>query len=115
MSTEAVPADTVIEAWQTKGFHQNTLLVQHVRYRDSAVCDENVDLMQHWELLHMLYQHGRDAVDVFAVVKANALGLCYLFCQCSWCQQYVYAAVIHTGTLRLLQASGNMLLSIRGF
>ena len=80
-----IPADTVIEAGQTKGFHQNTLLVQNIRYRNCAVCDENVDLMQHWKLLHMLYQHRRHPIDVFAVVEADTFSLCHLFCHFNSC------------------------------
>ncbi len=69
----------MIKAWQAKGLDQDPLLVQHIWHWNSAICDQDVDLMQHWKLLHVLYEYRGHPIDVLTVVKANALCLCYLF------------------------------------
>lgn len=69
----------MIEAWQAKCLHQNALLVHHIWHRHGSVCDQDVHLMQYRKLLHVLDQYRRDAIDIFAVVKADTLCLCHLF------------------------------------
>lgn len=49
--------------------------MQHIWHGHSAVGDEDVDFMQHWEFLQVLDQHWRYTIDALTVVQANTLCL----------------------------------------
>lgn len=68
----------MIETWQAKCLHQNALLVHDIWHRHCSVCDQDVHFVQYRKLLYVLDEYRRDSIDVFAVVKANALCLCHL-------------------------------------
>ena len=74
-STSCQPANAVVEARQAQSLHQDAFLMQHIWHWHSTVGDEDVDFMQHWELLQVLDQHWRYAIDALTVVQANTLCL----------------------------------------